>query len=65
MFNDQQLFERRMAVRMDKAKGEEPPRNMNRLPDGLRAVGIGLGQDGAPLWDVRSGTDYFWSHRKC
>ena len=34
-------------------KGEEPPRNMNRLPEGLSGVGMGLGDNGAPLWDVR------------
>jgi len=54
MFNEQQLFDRRLSVRMDKAKDNEPPRNMNRLPDGLSGVGMGLGDNGAPLWDVRN-----------
>jgi len=54
MFNDQQLFDRRLAVRMDKVKEVDPPRNMNRLPDGLSNVGMGLGDNGAPLWDVRN-----------
>jgi len=54
MFHDQQLNDRRMTVRFDKVPEEEPPRNLNRLPDGLRGVGMGLGQDGAPLWDVKN-----------
>ena len=29
-----------------------PP--LSRLPDGLRSVGMGLGQDGMPLLDVRA-----------
>lgn len=54
MFHDQQLNDRRMTVRFDKVPEEEPPRNLNRLPDGLRGIGMGLGQDGTPLWDVRN-----------
>ena len=54
MFHDQQLNDRRMTVRFDKVPEEEPPRNLNRLPDGLRGIGMGLGPDGAPLWDVRN-----------
>ena len=44
MFNNQQLFDRKMNVRFDKVPEEEPPRNLNRLPDGLNTVGMGLGQ---------------------
>jgi len=54
MFHDQQLNDRRMTVRFDKVPEDEPPRNLNRLPDGLRGIGMGLGQDGAPLWDVKN-----------
>jgi len=54
MLGDQQLMDRRLAVRMDKSKGEEPPRNMNRIPEGLSGVGMGLGDNGTPLWDVRN-----------
>jgi len=53
MFHDQDLKERRMSVRFDKVPEDEPPRNLNRLPDGLRNVGMGLGQDGQPLWNVK------------
>ena len=54
MFNNQQLFDRKMSVRFDKVPEEEPPRNPNRLPEGLGSVGMGLGQDGMPLLDVRA-----------
>ena len=54
MFNDQQLLDRRITVRFDKVAEEEQPRSLKRLPEGLRGVGMGLGQDGVPLWDVRA-----------
>ena len=54
MFNNQQLFDRKMNVRFDKVPDEDPPTNLNRLPDGLRNIGMGLGQDGMPLLDVRA-----------
>ena len=54
MFHNQQLFDRKMSVRFDKVPEEEPPRNLNRLPEGLSSVGMGLGQDGMPLLDVRA-----------
>lgn len=54
MFNEQQLLDRRITVRFDKVAEEEQPRSLKRLPDGLRGVGMGLGQDGVPLWDVRA-----------
>ncbi|XP_058824366.1 myelin expression factor 2 [Topomyia yanbarensis] len=49
MFDRQMLFDRRMTVRLDRVpeKGE-----LNRLPDGLKGVGIGLGPNGEPLKDV-------------
>jgi len=53
MFHDQDLKERRMSVRFDKVPEDEPPRNLNRLPEGLRNIGMGLGQDGQPLWNVK------------
>ena len=54
MFNNQQLYDRKINVRFDKVPEEEPPTNLSRLPDGLRNIGMGLGQDGMPLLDVRS-----------
>ena len=57
MFHDQSLMDRRMACRIDKAKGDEPPRNMNRLPDGLRNVGMGLGQ--ACIFFIHFMSSYF------
>ena len=54
MFNNQQLLDRKMTVRFDKVPEEEPATNLSRLPDGLRGVGMGLGQDGMPLLDVRA-----------
>merc|ERR1712142_258823 len=47
MFHNQQLFDRKISVRFDKVPEEEPPRNLNRLPEGLASVGMGLGQDGS------------------
>ncbi|XP_055541582.1 heterogeneous nuclear ribonucleoprotein M [Wyeomyia smithii] len=49
MFDHQMLFDRRMTVRLDRVleKGE-----LNRLPEGLKGVGIGLGPNGEPLKDV-------------
>lgn len=43
MFDRQQLFDRRMTVRLDRVpdKSEGP-----RLPDGLKGVGLGLGKIG-------------------
>ncbi|CAG0884071.1 unnamed protein product [Cyprideis torosa] len=52
MFNNQELYDRRMRVHMGKMKEEDdrPP----RLPEGLKGIGMGLGDNGAPLRDVRS-----------
>lgn len=49
MFDRQMLFDRRMTVRLDRVpeKGE-----INRLPEGLKGIGIGLGPNGEPLKDV-------------
>ncbi|EDS37206.1 myelin expression factor 2 [Culex quinquefasciatus] len=49
MFDRQMLFDRRMTVRLDRVpeKGE-----LNRLPEGLKGIGIGLGPNGEPLKDV-------------
>jgi len=54
MFNNQQLYDRKINVRFDKVPEEDPPTNLSRLPDGLRNIGMGLGQDGMPLLDVRA-----------
>lgn len=43
------LFERRMTVRLDRL----PEKNEGvKLPEGLKAIGIGLGPNGEPLRDV-------------
>lgn len=43
------LFERRMTVRLDRL----PDKNEGvKLPEGLKAIGIGLGPNGEPLRDV-------------
>lgn len=51
MFSNQMLFDRKMSVRMDRVgdKGDGLPA---RLPEGLKAIGMGLGANGAPLQDV-------------
>jgi len=49
MFDRQQLFERRMTVRLDRVPDKlEGP----KLPDGLKGIGLGLGPNGEPLRDV-------------
>jgi RNA recognition motif-containing protein len=52
MFNNQQLFERRMHVKMDRLSDPIADLAKNRLPDGLRTIGMGLGVNGQPLVDV-------------
>lgn len=51
MFDKQVLFERKLAVRMDRANSGQTDM---RLPDGLQAIGPGLGPSGEPLRDVVS-----------
>merc|ERR1719228_891031 len=53
MFNGQPLYERMLRVRMDKKREEPVQRNLNRLPDGLGGIGMGLGSGGKPLDNVR------------
>lgn len=49
MFDRQTLFERRMTVRLDRI----PDKSEGvKLPEGLKAIGIGLGPNGEPLRDV-------------
>lgn len=45
MFNNQYLFERQMSVRMDR-------NDNNKMPEGLKGIGMGLGSNGEPLKDV-------------
>ena len=50
-----QLFDRKMAVRLDKQPGmtpEELAQLPNRLPEGLGGVGMGLVANGNPLTEV-------------
>ncbi|XP_055614314.1 myelin expression factor 2 isoform X2 [Uranotaenia lowii] len=49
MFDRQMLFDRRMTVRLDRVPDKT---ELNRLPEGLKAIGIGLGPNGEPLKDV-------------
>lgn len=50
MLNNQNLFERRITVRMDRVADRlDGP---VRLPEGLKSIGMGLGANGAPLQDV-------------
>lgn len=51
MFDKQLLFERKLAVRMDRANSGQADM---RLPEGLQAIGPGLGPSGEPLRDVVS-----------
>lgn len=52
MLNNQVLYDRKIAVRMDRAdpKSDLPA----KLPEGLRGIGMGLGAGGAPLQNVAS-----------
>ena len=55
MFNNQNLFDRKMTVRFDKDPGptpEELDQLPSRLPEGLDNVGMGLGSGGNPLTNV-------------
>lgn len=49
MFDRQTLFDRRMTVRLDRI----PDKSEGiKLPEGLKAIGVGLGLNGEPLRDV-------------
>lgn len=49
MFDRQLLYDRRMTVRLDRL----PDKSEGiKLPEGLKAIGIGLGPNGEPLRDV-------------
>ncbi|KAI1715913.1 RNA recognition motif domain-containing protein [Ditylenchus destructor] len=55
MLHDQRLFDRALSVKMDRFdKDPASDRREGELPVGLRAVGMGLGANGAPLADVAS-----------
>ncbi|KAE9551810.1 hypothetical protein FO519_004981 [Halicephalobus sp. NKZ332] len=53
MLNNQRVFDRTISVKLDRfeKEAERPP---GELPAGLRAVGMGLGANGAPLANVAS-----------
>merc|ERR550539_1450423 len=55
MFNNQNLYDRPMRIRIDKVKVDNDQKvlSMSRLPEGLGGVGMGLGSGGQPLMDVR------------
>ncbi|KAL1509902.1 hypothetical protein ABEB36_004569 [Hypothenemus hampei] len=46
MFHNQVLFDRQMTVRMDRVSDNV------KLPEGLKSIGMGLGQNGEPLRNV-------------
>ncbi|GLH14166.1 Uncharacterized protein GBIM_18560, partial [Gryllus bimaculatus] len=50
MLHNQMLYDRKLTVRMDRA--DQKPDGPPKLPEGLRAIGMGLGAGGAPLQDV-------------
>jgi len=53
MFNNQMLYDRRMTVRMDRdAERLESQSSRSYLPEGLRSIGMGLGNRGDPLRDL-------------
>ena len=54
MLNNQQLFERRMHVKMDRLADPLADLAKNKLPEGLKGIGMGLGMNGQPLVDVAS-----------
>ena len=54
MFNNQELFDRRMHVRMDRLSDPIADLANNRLPEGLKSIGMGLGLNGQPRVDVSS-----------
>lgn len=49
MLHNQQLYDRRMTVRMDRANDPDVP---PKLPEGLKGIGMGLGAGGNRLMDV-------------
>lgn len=49
MLHNQQLFDRRMTVRLDRANEPDMP---PKLPEGLKGIGMGLGAGGNRLTDV-------------
>merc|ERR1719412_2146274 len=55
MFNNQNLYDRPMRIRIDKVKVDNDQKvlSRSRLPEGLGGVGMGLGRGGQPLMDVR------------
>jgi hypothetical protein len=53
MLHQQSLYERSLIVRMDRVN-DKPENNMPRLPEGLKGIGMGLGENGRPLTDVSS-----------
>ncbi|KAK0088863.1 hypothetical protein PV325_010460 [Microctonus aethiopoides] len=49
MLHNQQLYDRRMTVRLDRANDPDLP---PKLPEGLKGIGMGLGAGGNRLMDV-------------
>lgn len=49
MLHNQQLYDRRMTVRLDRANEPDMP---PKLPEGLKGLGMGLGAGGNRLTDV-------------
>ena len=54
MLNNQRLLDRVLSVKMDRFEKDVDRNSGDALPVGLRAIGMGLGANGAPLSDVQS-----------
>jgi hypothetical protein len=52
MFNQQFLYDRQMAVRMDKWVDPILQDIPNRMPVGLKGIGSGFGTGGQPLLNI-------------
>ena len=52
MFNGQILYDRAMSVRMDKMGDRGTQSIPDRLPSGLKSIGMGLGAGGLPLQHI-------------
>ena len=52
MFNGQILYDRAMSVRMDKMGDRGTQAIPDRLPSGLKSIGMGLGAGGLPLQNI-------------
>lgn len=52
LLNGQSYFDRTLIVRVDKVGSSKSQFIPHKLPNGLQSIGIGLGTNGRPLYDV-------------